>query len=422
MAMTSLLPSSTKRTSADVERDLATRRPLTLLALLGGGAAAAGTLVVCLGVAVVGWFLTDAGGHGSPSGALRVGALGWLMGHGSGVRIEGVLVTAMPLGITILAAWTIWRLGLRVGDSVSGHGPDADAIADGERDWTVPLALSLFTAGYVVTGVLTATLAATATTDPSAPRVVMWSLLLCLGVGGPAIAVGSGRAAIWAAGLPPAVGTAAHGCRRILQLWLAVAALAFAIAFVIDFGTAANVMSQLHTDAGDAALLTAISLTVVPNAVAWSGAYLLGPGFTVGAGTLVTPNAVALGPLPMFPMLAALPDDGSTPGWTPWLVALPLVVGIVGSAWAQRRYPTTRWEEGALRGCAGGVLAGLAFGVLAAVAGGAVGPGRMRDVGPLAFDALVHAITAFGIGGLLGGLVMTLWARRTAARAELDAA
>ena len=28
----------------------------------------------------------------------------------------------------------------------------------------------------------------------------------------------------------------------------------------------------------------------------------------------------------------------------------------------------------------------------------------MRDVGPLAFDVLVHAIAAFGIGGLLGGL------------------
>jgi len=28
----------------------------------------------------------------------------------------------------------------------------------------------------------------------------------------------------------------------------------------------------------------------------------------------------------------------------------------------------------------------------------------------------VHAITAFGIGGLLGGLVMTAWLRRAARR------
>jgi hypothetical protein len=416
--MTSLLPSSAKRTAADVERDLATRRPLALLAVLGGVAAAGSTLVFCLGIAVVGWFLTDAGAHGAPSGALRIGALGWLTGHGSGVRIDGVTITAVPLGITLLAAWAIWRLGQRVGDSISGHGPDADAIADGERDWTVPVAVALFLAGYVVTAVITTTLAADPSTDPSAPRVVLWSIVLCVGVGGPAIALGSGRAAIWAPELPPVVRAAAHGCRRILQLWLGVAALAFVIALVIDFDTAANVMSQLHTDAGDAALLSALSLSVVPNAVAWSGAYLLGPGFTVGAGTLVTPNAVALGPLPMFPMLAALPDDGDTPGWTPWLVALPVLIGILGAAWAHRRHRTTRWEEGALRGCASGVLAGVAFGLLAVVAGGAVGPGRLREVGPLAFDSLVHAITAFGIGGLLGGLAMTSWARRAARRAE----
>lgn len=420
--MTSLLPPSTKRTDAEVERDLATRRPLALLATLGGAAAAAGTLVVCLGVGVLGWFVTDAGAHGSPSGALRVGALGWLMGHGSGVRIEGVAVTAIPLGITLLATWAIWRIGQRVGDSISGHGPDAEAIADGERDWTVPVAVALFAAGYVVTVVVTAGLAADPTTGTSTPWAVLWSLLLCLGVGGPAVAIGSGRAAIWAAGLPPVVRAAGLGCRRILQLWLALAAFVFAVAFVVDFGTAANVMSQLHTDAGDAALLTLLSISVVPNAVAWSGAYLLGPGFTVGAGTLVTPNAVALGPLPMFPLLAALPDDGDTPGWTPWVVALPVLVGAVGAALAQRRQATTRWEEGALRGCAGGVLAGIGFGLIAALARGAVGPGRMGDVGPLAFDALVHAITAFGIGGLLGGLAMTFWARRTARRSEGPAA
>ena len=36
----------------------------------------------------------------------------------------------------------------------------------------------------------------------------------------------------------------------------------------------------------------------------------------------------------------------------------------------------------------------------------------MTDVGPLAGAVLVHAVTAFGIGGLLGGLVVTWWQRR----------
>ena len=52
-------------------------------ATLGGALAAAGPLLVCMAISVVGWYLTDAGGHGTPSGALRVGALGWLAGKRS---------------------------------------------------------------------------------------------------------------------------------------------------------------------------------------------------------------------------------------------------------------------------------------------------------------------------------------------------
>ena len=58
------------------------------------------------------------------------------------------------------------------------------------------------------------------------------------------------------------------------------------------------------------------------------------------------------------------------------------------------------------------MLAGLLFGILALLAGGAVGPGRMADVGPLAGAVLVHAVTAFGVGGLVGGLIATFWQRR----------
>ena len=102
---------------------------------------------------MAGWFLTDAGAHGAPRDGLRTGALAWLMAHGSGVHVDGVLVTVVPLGITLACAWATWRTAYRLGDSVSGHGPDADRIADGERDWTVPVAALVFTSGYVATAV-----------------------------------------------------------------------------------------------------------------------------------------------------------------------------------------------------------------------------------------------------------------------------
>ena len=90
--------------------------------------------------------------------------------------MQGVLVTAVPLGITLVCAWTTWRIAHRVGDAISGHGPDADRIADGERDWTVPTAAALFAAGYVVVTVVTASLAATAATAPRPSAPSLWSL------------------------------------------------------------------------------------------------------------------------------------------------------------------------------------------------------------------------------------------------------
>jgi hypothetical protein len=399
------------RSDADLRRDLATTRPLVPTATLGGAIAAGGPLLVCLALAVVGWFLTDAGGAGSPSGALRVGAHGWLMAHGSTVAVEGIRLTAIPLGLTLICAWTTWRVGHRVGESISGHGPDADRIADGARDWTVTLAAALFAVGYAVVGVLTCSVAATAASTPSPTRVVLWSIVLGAGVGGPAIAYGSGRAAIWLPSVPAMVRDVVLVARRILGLWALACLVALVAAFVLDFSTAANVVSQLHADAGGVLLMTVLTLLVLPNALLFSSAYLLGPGFTVGAGTTVSTTAVVLGPLPMFPLLAALPDQGSQPWWTDWLMLSPVLIALFVAGRVQRDRPVLAWDQAAIRGCAGGITAGVLLTALSAFAGGAVGPGRMRDVGPYTFDVLLHSITSFGIGGVVGALVVCWWQR-----------
>ncbi|KQY64896.1 MULTISPECIES: DUF6350 family protein [unclassified Nocardioides] len=389
------------------------RRPLTLLATVAGLSAAASTLAVCLGLALLGWFLADGGIHGAPRDALRAGGLGWLMGHGSGVTVQGVAITAVPLGLTLLFGVVVWRFGLRLGEQVAGHGPDADALSDGDRDWTVPAATGLFAATYVVVAVFTAVLCGTGDLSPDLNAVMLWSLALTCGVGGTGIAIGSGRASIWLSLAPPAVRASLHAAWSVVLAFLVAAAGVFVVALALDFGAAMNVMSQLHLDTGDGLMFVVLVLTVVPNAVIFSGAYLLGPGFLVGTGTLVSPSLVAIGPVPMFPLLAALPDTGPTPAWTPALIVLPVLCAAAGVVRSHRHSPTAAWDEGALRGVVGGVLAGLLFGLLAAVAGGAVGPGRMTDVGPLVSEVLWHGIVSLGAGGLLGGLLATWWTRRS---------
>jgi hypothetical protein len=411
--MTSLLPAPRRTTTPADRADAAHRRPLVALAALAGAGAAAAPLVVCLAGGVVGWFLTDAGAHGAPRDGLRVGALGWLMAHGSGVHVAGTAVTAAPLTLTLVVAVVVWRLGLRLGDSVSGHGPDADAIADGVRDWTVATATLVFTAGYAAVVVVTHHLAATTATAPSLTRTLLWTVVLCAVVGGSAIAVGSGRAAIWTAFLPLSLRAAAAAAWRIL-VWYAVAsALVLVAALVVDWNDAVNVMSQLHTSPGAAALLIGVCVLATANATLFSGSYLLGPGFAVGTHTVVTPTAVVLGPLPMFPLLAALPDAGPTPGWTPALLAVPPLVAALAGYRALRRYPSSRWDEAALRGVGAGLLVAVAFAIAAALAGGAVGPGRMADVGPFGFQVLLHGVATFGIGGLVGSMAATALHRRS---------
>ncbi|TQL70156.1 hypothetical protein FB381_4084 [Nocardioides albertanoniae] len=413
--MSSLLPPRTpdRGLSADDLHDLRHRRPLVAAALLGGVGTAVATLLVCLAIGILGWFISDMGAHGEPSDAMRVAALGWLVGHGSGVVVSGVAITAVPLGLTLVLAWAMWQVAVRVGDSVSLHGPDANALADGERDLTVPVVAGLFTFGYTLVAIITALVAGTPSTAPSLAGVFAWSVGLCAVVALPAIAVGSGRAALWFTLLPRAAVDVLVMVRSILFWWLAVSTLVFFVALFADFTTSINVVSQLHLDLGGIILYSLLAVLVLPNAVLFSSAYALGPGFSVGLGTTVTPTAVTLGPLPMFPMLAALPDNGAPSAWVAAVMALGPLTAFVAVCRVQRNRPTLRWSEGALRGVSAGVVAGLILALASSIAGGAVGPGRMVGIGPYAGQVLVNAIAFFGLAGLLAGLAMTWWHRRS---------
>jgi hypothetical protein len=409
--MTSLLPARpSDRTSTPAPSPR--RRPVALLGVLAGTVAATSVLLACLLVGVVGWFLSDAGVHGTPRDGMRAGALGWLAAHGSGLVVAGVPVEVVPLGLTALCAWAVWRTALRLGEAVSSHGPDAHAISDGQRDWTVPGAVASFFAGYAVAAVVTSRLAG-GEVAPSVAPVLAWVLLLTSFLAAPAVAIGSGRAAIWASYLPPVLRYGVRTALGVLGTFLVVSAALLALAFVVDLASALNMASRLHAGPGEATLLGLVNTAFVPNATLFSSSYLLGPGFEVGANTLVSPGAVVLGPLPLFPLLAALPAAGTVPAWAGLVVVVPPLVAALATARVQRRLPTLRWDEGAMRGCGGGIIAGLLLALLASLAGGAAGPGRMRFVGVFGADLLVHAVTAFGIGGLAGGLVMTWWQRRT---------
>src|SRR5690606_20353152 len=174
----------------------------------------------------------------------RMGALTWLAAHGSGLTVMGARLSIVPLGVTAVCALVTWRTALRAGEALSGHGPDAHSIADGERDWTVPMSVLLFFSGYGVVAVVVTTLAAGPTADPSLPAVLGWALGLTMAVAAPALAIGSGRAAIWASFLPPTVRAAGAVAGSVLVALLVTSALVFVAAFAWGFGDAATMTAR----------------------------------------------------------------------------------------------------------------------------------------------------------------------------------
>ena len=169
---------------------------------------------------------------------------------------------------------------------------------------------------------------------------------------------------------------------------------------------------------------------LVPNGALWAVAYAAGPGFTVGAGTGVSPFGATLGPVPALPLLAALPGDGTPPPAVRAVLLLPVLAGVLTGWVLGRRLavpdpagPTAgtataepagwfaaalsaRAARAALRGLAAGAIAALVAAVLAALAGGALGPGYLAAVGPSAWRvALALAVEMAVPAALTAALV-----------------
>ena len=403
--MTDLLDPRDTRLAARAPAGAPPLRPLALGAAVAGVVAAGAVLVGCMAVGLVGWFASDAGSHGDTRDAIRVGADGWLLAHGAHLHLVtgtvSATVTAIPLGLTLLCAYVAHRLGL--------WAARTSAVEDAG---TVVLGTLVMSGLYGVVALVTAVLSATATAESSLLRAFVGGAAVAFVGGGSGILAGSREVVDWRAKVPETVRAVLKGGLAAALLLTAASAVLLAVALLLDLGSAANVLSLLHADASGGLLYTALVAAVAPNAVLLSGSYLLGPGFAVGTGTLVSPAAVVLGPVPAFPLLAALPSEGTQPAWLSALVVLPVLAGALAAVLVVRRFPAYGFETGAVRGLGSGVAGGVLFTILVAFSGGAVGPGRMADVGADLLPTLVSATVALGIGGLVGGVAATWWSRR----------
>jgi hypothetical protein len=379
-------------------------RPLGLTAALAGVAAAAIGLVLCMSVALTGWFLADAGAHGDTTDALGVGAVAWLTGHGSRLVVSGTPMGVTPLAVTMALLLTAFRTGRWA--ARAAQGPDAQVEGS-----SLAAAVAAFTCAYLVVTVVTAVLAAGSGASPGIGRAVLGALLVAGAAGGAGLAAGTGQLAQGWAALPRwAVDVTTGAVTGVLWLVAAGAALV-GVSLLFSFNEAATVMSGLHLSLGDALSYTVVMALFAPNAALFGVAYLAGPGFAFGTGTTVSPTAVSLGVVPAFPMLAALPGEGPPPGWLVVLLAVPVLAAAVGIGRTLRLHPPMAHDLAALRGAGAGFAAGVLVTLLVALAGGPLGTGRMADIGAPVAEVMVFATGLMSLGGLLGAVAQNGWRR-----------
>lgn len=378
-----------------------------------GGAAGAGLAAMTI-LAVVGWIASPHPGLGLV-GVLRTAGVLWLVGHHVAVQVQGAgRIGMLPLGLVLLPGTLLWWAGRAVIRGwVAVHGRSVSSAR-----LVVSVALAVALPYSVIAGVL-AVVSRSDLATASVPQAVL---------GGFAIAF----AASW------------FGAARALASWRRLGQLMSARSRSILLGAAGSLTTlaaagmltvavalanHLHQFSGvygllgpglvGTGLLLLAQLAYLPNAVLWAIAYMLGPGFAVGSGTIVSPTGSVLGPMPAFPLLAALPSGphGSVSGFlAAILLVFPYLAGAIGGLLIVRHVPHASIDTAAIRGFCGGACCGIVLGVLAAFAGGPLGNGLLSDVGPSAWQVGLVGALELGISAAICAGAASWWRGRATAQ------
>lgn len=180
----------------------------------------------------------------------------------------------------------------------------------------------------------------------------------------------------------------------------------------------ANMFQQLDPGLWGVIGLTLLHLALLPNLILWTLAYSTGAGFAMGAGTVISPVAVDVGPMPAAPILGALP--GAPGPWMMLVVALPILAGAVAGWWLVREgenhlddwfslriswRPVSLALSTLLLGLFTGVAAAAVMLVPLALSHVSLGVGRMTDLGPHALLAAALFGAWVAVGTMFGYLV-----------------
>ena len=177
---------------------------------------------------------------------------------------------------------------------------------------------------------------------------------------------------------------------------VALASLALAGLVLWSFGTMIVLYESLQPGVWGIITLSIAQLALLPTAIVWGAMWMVGPGFAVGTGALVSPLGTTVQAVPALPLLGIIPSN--PPIGAIMIVAVPLAVafiaGVAATTMLLGKNPGNLWRnvgdtefhhQPLVQILAASAVAGAlgSFGgfVLASMTSGSAGPGRFQNVG-----------------------------------------
>lgn len=323
---------------------------------------------------------------------------GWMLGHGVPLTfaIPPDLATALSLGeVNRSFSADIALLGVAFLTVLWGY-----RIGRREGTRLYPLATWFLAVGTMVllSFVMVFFLPAHVVTISLIDALVRPALFLALGLalaiwighdapGGKALAtvVPDGVLRVFRTGL-------VSGTTAVLGM-VTVSALVVAALLLFSFAPVISLYESLQPGVWGIITLSIGQLALLPTAIIWAATWLVGPGFALGTGALVSPFGTTLQAAPALPLLGIIPQD--VPQGAVMVVMIPVVVALLAGFFSASRLSSSSsgklWidtdlvSQPVMRAVMAAVLAGLTSAaggaVLAALTSGAAGPGRFANVG-----------------------------------------
>ena len=358
------------------------------------------------------WFL-EGNGTANYLTALQVAVYAFLLACGVPLQFEAgeviglsfpaFTMSALPLGLSLLMALMTVRIGHRLSAAPSLW----PAWVGGAASFGgIGVAASMLVAGPGVSVAEWAPLIA--------PALYFGVLLFISSVAGPRFELFEGangpeaKERIWVRNLlqtllsklhwslSTVLSPAARVGLGVVAAMLMVSALMISLALGFGWIEVVRLYEGMRVSILGGVMLTIGQLAILPNLLIYGMAWISGVGFSIGIGSSVTLLATQLGPLPAFPIFAAIPTGGLDRGILFALV--PILAAFIGTLLVRRFTDQMRWEYATRFSAAisfafmAALVAAVAGFLLTLLASGSFGPGRFSQVG---VDSLLFAAVLF---------------------------